>query len=154
MATSTGATKSNDAKVPPSALADSAAGAQAFAAYYFDLVNGAFQGQSVRILDGTFRSSCVTCANFSMNIGKLQASGLRVARPPYDVSLYTELPESTARTRAFSAVLVHRRSSVVRRDGGVQRVDPEERALIEIAVARTGRRWIVEDIAKANVTAK
>lgn len=105
-------------------------------------------------MDGTFRMTCVTCTNLVKNAEKLQKAGLRVSRAPYDVSQYTELPESSPTARAFSAVLIHKKSSVIRVDGAVERVDPEERAIIEIALARIGQTWIVQDIATANVTAQ
>ena len=141
------------AVVPAAARVQTLDGAQAFVRAYFDIVNSSFQGKAGPELGNLSDGNCGSCTNLQSNAEKLRSSGLRVATPPYMVDLFTELPESATPLRIFSAVLIHAKSDVVRQDGTLVRIDPEERNLIEVAVSWRVDGWVVQDLALAKMVA-
>lgn len=148
---STPSSKTSQPSLSLEVRTNSALGAEAFIRTYFHVLNAAFEGAPVGTLDGYVDNRCESCLNLRSNAERLQSAGLRVKGAPYHVSLFTELPESTAGMRTFSAVLIHRKTDVIRSDGTVERIDKEERALIELAVIRRTNGWLMRDMAQAKM---
>lgn len=135
--------------IPPAARADTAAGAEAFARYYFDRLNAAFMdpgGVSIRELAD---ASCTTCTNLDSSVHQFARDGQRTLSRPYQLGPSSELPESTPRARAFGMLLTHPRTTIVDRAGRAIRSEPRQVRGIEILVRRSGASWIVADVALA-----
>ena len=148
-ATTTAPTASTS--VPATARAHTSAGAEAFARFYFERVNQAFQGSGSNVLVGLYDPRCISCRNFAKNVDRLYNVRHKIEPAPYVVDVFTELPESTGELRIFSAALVHRNSNVIAADGSIVRKDREERTLVELALLWTNGGWIVRDLAQAKI---
>lgn len=134
--------------MPPEARADTSAGAEAFARYYFSLINVSFGGADPHELVPHSDASCRSCANFVSGITQLQAQGLVIRPTPYVIENFNELPESTPKLRTFAATLTRRESTVLRQDGSVKRVDKVDQTLVEFGLSRQNTAWMMREISQ------
>lgn len=137
------------AQVPAAARANTAAGAEAFARYYFDALNAAFTTPDPGRLHGLADDSCRPCAAFQAATAALARSGYHVEPTPYSPQLFQELPDSTPAARVFLLVVAQPPTTTRRSDGSTVSRTPAARQATEILVARDGETWKVKDIAKA-----
>ncbi|GAB3598378.1 hypothetical protein GCM10027446_28450 [Angustibacter peucedani] len=136
-------------EVPAAARANTAAGAEAFARYYFDRMNQALVEPETTDLAGLSAKTCSSCANLERNIALFRQDGEHLSAEPYLVTDFVELPESTTAHRAFQFALRQRKTYVLDRAGRRGRVQPEERHLAEVLLDRTDAGWVTADLALA-----
>jgi hypothetical protein len=134
--------------VPAAARANTAAGAEAFARYYFDRLNAAFVDPAASSVAALATTRCMSCENFSASIKGMAARSERLDRAPYSIAAAVELPDSVPAQRVFSIVIAQAETRTMKADGA-STLNKAERSTAEILVRREGTGWKIDGLANA-----
>jgi hypothetical protein len=142
-----GAPSASPTTVPsPPADADerTASGVQAFARYFFDVVNHAYATGSTATLKKLSSKDCKTCANWLANIDAVYGAGGRIRGSQVRVvSSSAAAPGETALVNVETVV-----SEQVELDakGKTVKTYPEEKGLLVLTLERVDAGWQVREV--------
>lgn len=133
--------------VPPAATRHTAAGAEAFARLYLNLVNQAWSTPDPDLIRPLVLPTCRSCANDISTAESLKREGERYEGPASAVDSSIVTPDHTAQERYVLVVLRQLKQRIIDRDGDVVEVAPPASAQIEVAVRwRDSQGWRISTI--------
>lgn len=123
------------------------AGAEAFARYWLDELNAAYDTMDTRKLKAISQTSCQTCQNYILSINRAVSEGKRYEGGEVIVQQVVAAPlEGTA-----TNVLVNcdfRQGTAYDQNNHLVVDVPEERgAVLNVSVARVASRWAMAEVA-------
>ena len=130
--------------IPAAARAHTAAGAEAFARFYFSELNRAWTIPDPFALSGLSSPTCKTCTNFALTARSLQKDGFRYDGPPVSVGDSILLPESNKNRVALQFINVQEARSIVNSQGRVIEKLPRRSSLSQLEMIWSAQGWHVD----------